>query len=48
MLLQAPAQDQGSYAMMYKYYHNNFSANKQNRDVQTHEQGGFAAVHSKS
>jgi hypothetical protein len=31
---------------MHKYYHNNFSANKQNRDAQTREQGGSAVLFS--
>jgi hypothetical protein len=37
---RATAEKLGTYSAMYKYYHNNFSANKQNRDVQTREQGG--------
>jgi hypothetical protein len=31
---------------MHKYYHNNFSANKQNRDAQTLERGGSPETHS--
>jgi hypothetical protein len=29
---------------MHKYYHNNVSANKQNRDAQTRERGGSAEL----
>jgi hypothetical protein len=29
---------------MHKYYHNNFSANKQNRDSGTRERGGSAVL----
>jgi hypothetical protein len=29
---------------MHKYYHINFSANKQNREAQTREQGGSAVL----
>jgi hypothetical protein len=33
---------------MHKYYNNNFSANKQNRDVQTREWGGYVVpVHER-
>jgi hypothetical protein len=31
------AKERETYAAMHKYYNNNFSANKQNRDVQTRE-----------
>jgi hypothetical protein len=34
---RATAKGPGTYTAMHKYYHNNFSANKQN-----HEQGGSA------
>jgi hypothetical protein len=33
VLLRAPAQERGTYAAIHKYYHSNFSANKQNRDA---------------
>jgi hypothetical protein len=33
--------EQGTNTMMHRYYHN-FSANKQNHDAQTQEQGGSA------
>jgi hypothetical protein len=31
-----------NYAVMHKYYYNNFSVNKQNCDAQTHERGRSA------
>jgi hypothetical protein len=47
VLLCVPVKQWGTYTAMHKYYHSNFSANKQNRDVQTHEQGGFA-IHERN
>jgi hypothetical protein len=40
ILLLAPAKERGTYAAMYKYYHNNFFANKQKR-----ERGGSALLY---
>jgi hypothetical protein len=38
------AKEQGTYAAMHRYYHNYFSANKQNRDKQIRERGVFAVL----
>jgi hypothetical protein len=40
----ATAKERGTYAALHKYYYNNYSANKQNRDMQTHERGRSAAA----
>jgi hypothetical protein len=39
--LHKNVKEQGTYATVYKYYHN-FSTNKQNLDEQTNEQGKSA------
>jgi hypothetical protein len=36
--------EKGTYTVMHKFYHNNFSANKQNHDAQTCEQRGSALL----
>jgi hypothetical protein len=40
---RATAKERGTYAALHKYYHNNFSTDKQNCDVQTREREGSAA-----
>jgi hypothetical protein len=42
---RATAKERGTCAAMHKYYHNNFSANKQNRDAQICKREGSAAEH---
>jgi hypothetical protein len=40
--VRATAEERGTYAAMHKYYHNNFTADRQNRYALASQRGGSA------